>query len=74
MNHNNSYRDLTEKATMKKETRITPYPLRIPSKLREWVENRADKNRRSLNTELNVMLEMAQESIREQELASNEQS
>ena len=57
-----------------KETRIKPYPLRIPSKLRGWVENRADKNRRSVNTELNVMLEMAQESIRKQEQPANERA
>lgn len=41
--------------------RITPYPIRIPPELRVWVADRAHFNRRSLNVELNVMLEIARD-------------
>jgi hypothetical protein len=43
--------------------RIPSYPIRIPKELREWVADRAHFNRRSLNTELNVMLEIAKEAM-----------
>jgi len=44
-----------------------PYPLRLPSKLKGWVKDRACFNRRSLNTELNVMIEIAKKTIEEKE-------
>ena len=43
--------------------RISSYPIRIPEELREWVADRAHFNRRSLNVELNVMLEIAKEAM-----------
>ncbi len=36
--------------------RITPYPLRMPKELREWYEDQASKNSRSLNGELLKLL------------------
>ncbi|MBC4002251.1 Arc family DNA-binding protein [Morganella morganii] len=35
-----------------KASRIPPYPLRMPTEVREWYENEADSNARSLNAEL----------------------
>lgn len=39
-----------------KATRITPYPLRMSPELREWYEDEAKKNSRSLNGELLKLL------------------
>ena len=55
-----------------REKGIKPYSLRIPSWLKKWIENRANKNRRSVNVEMNVMLEIAQEVIEKQEQATHE--
>ncbi|HFU0689530.1 TPA: Arc family DNA-binding protein [Morganella morganii] len=35
-----------------KASRIPPYPLRMPTEVREWYESEADSNARSLNAEL----------------------
>ena len=55
----------------KSGTRIQPYPLRIPKELKEWVKERARFNRRSLNTEFNVMIEIAKEAIEKKEKVTN---
>ena len=36
--------------------RITPYPLRMSADLRKWVQEMADKNERSLNSEIKFVL------------------
>jgi hypothetical protein len=39
----------------------TPYPLRLPVDLREWMEKRATENQRSLNMELTYRLRESKE-------------
>lgn len=39
-----------------KASRLTPYPLRMPPEVREWYEDEAAKNSRSLNGELLKLL------------------
>lgn len=41
------------------QKRITPYPLRLNQALRQAAEKEAQKNRRSLHTELVVLIEEA---------------
>lgn len=42
---------------MKVTSRTTPYPLRISESVRDTAQTEADKNRRSLNTELGILIE-----------------
>lgn len=37
-------------------SRVTPYPLRMPQEVREWYEEEAKRNARSLNRELLKLL------------------
>jgi hypothetical protein len=48
---------------MESKKRPYAYPLRLPDELKEWVKDRACFNRRSFNTEVNVMIEIAREVI-----------
>jgi len=52
---------------MKDRKRAYAYPLRLPKELKEWVKDRACFNRRSFNTECNVMIEIAKEVIESKE-------
>lgn len=44
--------------------RQAPYPLRIPDELRYWLNKTAKDNHRSVNSELNVLIESAKERAR----------
>ncbi|WP_423773963.1 Arc family DNA-binding protein [Aquipseudomonas alcaligenes] len=46
------------------QKRITPYPLRLSETTRQAAEQEAEKNRRSLNSELTLLIEEALESRR----------
>ena len=59
---------------MKKQKQAKPYPVRMPIKLKEWVIKRAEQNKRSINSEINFLIELAVKNLEKQELASNEQS
>ena len=48
------------------EKQQTPYPLRIPNELREWVKQRAENNMRSMNAELNILLTAVKGQIEKQ--------
>lgn len=39
-----------------KKKRIAPFPLRLPDDLRRWVQEMANKNERSLNSEIRMVL------------------
>jgi hypothetical protein len=39
---------------------MAAYPLRLPSELKAWLQQRAAENRRSLNAEVIITLEKAQ--------------
>lgn len=45
----------------KENSQITPYPLRLPPKLRAELEESARKNGRSLNVEITKRLEQSHE-------------
>ena len=53
---------------------VKPYPLRLPNELKNWVKNRAFSNRRSINTELNVLIEIAKAAVEKKELETNGQT
>lgn len=44
-----------------KKSQIKPYPLRIPDDLRAWIQERAIKAGRSLNSEIHQMLKGSKE-------------
>lgn len=44
---------------------ITPFGLRIPSELKEWLRERAYENRRSLNSEIEHRLVQGREQEKE---------
>ena len=44
-----------------KQPRAVPYPIRISDSLRQWLQQRADKNRRSLHAEVVLQLELARD-------------
>lgn len=39
-----------------KVARVSPYPLRMPAEIRSWYESEAEKNDRSLNSEILKLL------------------
>jgi len=55
-------------------SQVKPYPLRMPEKLKAYVAKRAEGNKRSINSELNVMVEMAVSLIEKQEKPAHEQA
>jgi len=57
-----------------KESKIKPYSLRLPEKVKAFVVKRAKQNKRSINSELNVMIEMAVSLIEKQEKPAHEQA
>lgn len=50
---------------------INPFGLRMPSEIRTWLEEQAAANRRSLNSELLVILEDVRRNRMRQETAGN---
>ncbi len=53
---------------------VKAYPLRMPEKLKEYVAKRAEKNKRSINSELNMLVEMAISLIEKQEQQAHERA
>ena len=54
--------------------KIKSYPLRMPDKVKAYVVRRAEQNKRSINSELNVLVEMAISLIEKQEQSAHEQA
>jgi len=59
---------------MKQNKQAKAYPLRMPEKIKVFVAKRAKQNKRSINSELNVMVEMAISLIEKQEKPAHEQA
>ena len=48
---------MTIKGVKMKQYRESPYPLRMSKETREYLQSNADANKRSLNAEINLILE-----------------
>lgn len=49
--------------------KVTPFGLRLPPNLREWVEEQAKKERRSINSWLTILIEQKKEEARHEKQA-----
>lgn len=49
---------------------ITPFPLRMPAEMKDWLRDKADKNFRSMNNEIIAMLKEQQQKEEEIEKAA----
>ena len=50
-----------------KKTKIIPFPLRISANLKGWLKSTAESNKRSMNSELIVLIEKAKEAMENKE-------